>query len=113
MIPDLISIPLVNLLLCIVIVVLGCLCYRKSGEDLPLFIGAAFGLFGISHIATLAGLAPALELPLILVRTLAYVLVIVALYFHFKKSLLLKETRDGWVEYFKSEIEPSDSGKKE
>lgn len=113
MILDWISIPLVNLLLCIAIVILGYLCYRKSGENLPLFIGAAFGLFGISHIATLAGLASALELPLILIRTLAYVLVIVALCIHLKKSLLLKETRDGWVEYFRSEIDGPENGKKE
>lgn len=113
MILDWISIPLVNLLLCIAIVILGTLCYRKSGESLPLFIAAAFGLFGVSHIATLAGLASSLELPLILVRTLAYVLVIVALYLHLKNSLIMKETREGWVEYFRSEVEPSGGAKKE
>lgn len=113
MILDWISIPLVNLLLCIAIVILGILCFRKSGETLPLFIGAAFGLFGISHIATLAGLAAALELPLILIRTLAYVLVIVALWLHLKNSLLQKETREGWVEYFKSELNPSGGTEKE
>ena len=113
MVLEWISIPLVNLLLCIVIVILGYLCYRKSGELLPAFIGAAFGLFGISHIATLAGLAAALELPLILIRTLAYVLVIVALWLHLKNSLLQNEARQGWVEYFKSELGQSDEPKKE
>jgi len=113
MVLEWISIPLVNLLLCIVIVILGYLCYRKSGEMLPAFIGAAFGLFGISHAATLAKLATAYEIPLILIRTLAYVIVIVALWLHMKNSLLQNEAREGWVEYFKSELGQSDETKKE
>jgi len=113
MVLESISIPLVNLLLCIVIVILGYLCYRKSGELLPAFIGAAFGLFGISHAATLAKLATVYEVPLILIRTLAYVLVIIALWFHLKNSLLQNEARQGWVEYFKSELNQSDEPKKE
>ncbi|HEX3000935.1 MAG TPA: hypothetical protein VHN82_00965 [Methanoregula sp.] len=95
----------VNLLLCIVIVLLGYLCFRKSGEMLPAFIGAGFGLFGISHAATLAGFKVPLTIPLIIVRTLAYVLVIVALWLFLKNSMIQKETREAWVEYFKSETE--------
>lgn len=102
------SIPFVNLLLCIVIVILGSLCYRKSGENLPAFIAAAFGLFGISHAATLAGIAAAFEFPLIVIRTLAYVLVIVALWLYLKSSLMQKETRQAWVDYFKSETAPEE-----
>ena len=93
----------VNLVLCIVIVILGCLCFRRSGEMLPVFIGAAFGLFGISHAATLAGLKVPLTVPLIVIRTLAYVLVIVALWQHLRNSLIQKETRQAWVDYFRSE----------
>jgi uncharacterized membrane protein len=113
MVLEWISIPLVNLLLCIVIVILGYLCYRKSGEMLPVFVGAAFGLFGISHAATLANLATTYEIPLILIRTLAYVIVIGALWLHMKNSLLQNEAREGWVEYFKSELGQSDKPKKE
>lgn len=108
MVLQLLSIPLVNLVLCIVIVILGCLCYRKSGENLPAFIGAAFGLFGISHAATIAGLAASLELPLLIIRTLAYVLVIVALWLNLKSTLLQKETRQAWVDYFKGESAPEE-----
>lgn len=103
MVLQLLSIPLVNLVLCIAIVILGYLCFRKSGENLPAFIGAAFGLFGISHAATIAGLAVSLELPLIIIRTLAYVLVIVALWLNLKSTLMQKETRQAWVDFFKSE----------
>ncbi|HEX3001922.1 MAG TPA: hypothetical protein VHN82_06100 [Methanoregula sp.] len=102
------SIPLVNLVLCIAIVILGVLCFRKSGEQLPAFIGAAFGLFGISHAATIAGLASSLELPLIIIRTLAYVLVIIALWLNLKNTLLQKETRQAWVDYFKGETAPEE-----
>ena len=93
----------VNLLLCIGIVILGLLCYRKSGEMLPALIGAAFGLFGISHAATLLGLKVPLTIPLIIIRTLAYLLVLIALWQHLKASLLQKETRQAWVDFFKSD----------
>ncbi len=108
MVLQLLSIPLVNLVLCIVIVILGILCYRKSGENLPAFIGAAFGLFGISHAATIAGLAALLELPLLIIRTFAYVLVIVALWLNLKSTLMQKETRQAWVDYFKGEAAPDE-----
>jgi uncharacterized membrane protein len=111
MVLQLLSIPLVNLILCIAIVVLGYLCYRKSGERLPAVIGAAFGLFGISHAATLAGLASVFELPLIAIRTFAYILVIIALWQNLKSTLIQKETRQAWVDYFKSEAAPEEKEK--
>jgi len=103
----------INLVLCIIIVILGSLCFLKSGERLPVFIGAAFGLFGISHAATLAGLKVPLTIPLIIIRTLAYILVIVALYQHLKSSMIAKETRQAWVDYFKEETKSADETKKE
>jgi len=98
----------VNLVLCMVIVILGYLCFRKSGEHLPLYIAGAFGLFGISHAATLAGFKVPLTLPLIIIRTLAYVLVIIALWQFLKNSLIQKETRQAWVDYFQSETNPEE-----
>ena len=106
-------ITFINLVLCIIIVALGLLCYTKSREKLPLFIGAAFGLFGVSHAATLAGLKVPLTLPLVIIRTLAYILVILALWLHLKDSLLLKETRQGWVDFFKSDTREPDEKKNE
>ncbi len=69
-----------NLVLCIVILVLGWLGYKKSGDRSPLYIGIAFGLFGISHLATLLGLKEILTTVLIVIRTLAYLLVAFTLY---------------------------------
>lgn len=99
----------VNLGLCIIIVLLGILCYRRSHESLPLFIAAAFGLFGVSHAATLLGYKVPLTLPLIVIRTLAYILVIYALVMHLKSSMIAKETQQAWVDFFKEESrQPSD-----
>jgi len=74
------TITMVNLLLCIIIVILGYWGYKKSRSSVPLYIGIAFGFFGLSHLATLLGLRSTLEIPLIIIRTLAYLIVIFALY---------------------------------
>ena len=71
---------IVNLTLCIIILLLGVFGYRKKGAPLPLYIGIAFGLFGVSHLATILGLKDALEAFLIVIRTVAYLAVIFALY---------------------------------
>ena len=71
---------IINLVLCIIILSLGIFGYRKKGNTIPLIIGIAFGLFGISHLATILDLKDALESILIVIRTAAYLLIIVALY---------------------------------
>lgn len=95
----------VNLILCIIIVIMGYLSYRKSGDHLPLYVSAAFGLFGLSHAGTLLGLKNLLTIPLIIDRTLAYLLIIYALFFELKKSMIAKETQQAWTEFFISESE--------
>lgn len=72
----------VNLVLCVVILALGLWGYVRKKDTMPIFIGVAFGLFGISHFATLTVSNPT-ELvtnTLIVVRTLAYLIVIFVLY---------------------------------
>jgi len=102
----------VNLVLCVTIVLLGILCYRKSCEFLSLYIAAAFGLFGISHAATLLGFKVPLTIPLIIIRTLAYLLVVYALVMHLKNSMIAKEARQAWVDFYKEESgQPSPEGK--
>jgi hypothetical protein len=70
----------VNLVLCIVILLLGYWGYRKRRNVVPLLIGVAFGLFGISHLVTLFGLAGDWASVLIVIRVLAYLTVVFALY---------------------------------
>ena len=69
----------VNFALSLVIVALAVIAYSKKKQDLPLYVGVAFGLFGLSHLLTLAGLANALTVALIIIRTLAYLTIILAL----------------------------------
>jgi len=71
---------IVNLSLCIIILILGIFGYRKKGNTVPLYVGIAFGLFGVSHTATILGLKNDLEVPLIVIRTIAYLAVVFALY---------------------------------
>ncbi len=68
-----------NLVLCVVIVALAVAAYSMKKIVVGLYIGIAFGLFGISHLVTLLGYAESLTTVLIAVRTLAYLIVIFAL----------------------------------
>jgi hypothetical protein len=70
----------VNLVLCIVILVFGYWGHKKREDRVPLYIGIAFGFFGISHLATLLGLKETLTDVLIVIRALAYLIVVFALY---------------------------------
>jgi len=96
---------LMNLILCIIILVLGIVCTKRSGESLPVYIGAAFGLFGISHAATLLGLKDSLTIPLIVVRFCAYLLVVWALFLYLRKTLVAKEAQQAWVDYYNDDTE--------
>jgi len=77
------QITTMNFILCIVIVALSIMAYRKAKGSVhgsfALYIGFAFGLFGISHLVTLLGYAEALTTPLIVIRTIAYLTIIYAL----------------------------------
>lgn len=78
MIPD--PVLLLNLVLCIIIVILGIWAYRMSGLLIPAYIAASFALFGISHLMNLLGMGEDWEVTLIAIRTLAYLLIIYALW---------------------------------
>ena len=71
---------LINFILCITILILGCVGYTRSEDKSLLFIGIAFGLFAASHMVTLWGLKAALTTFLIVIRVIAYGLVIAAVY---------------------------------
>jgi len=69
----------INTVLCIVIVLLSYLAYGKNKGLPTLFIGISFGIFGFSHILTIIGLDSALVNILIIARTIAYLLIAIAL----------------------------------
>jgi len=70
----------INLILCVVIFIFGLMGWRRSGKVLPLYIAVAFGLFGLSHLATILGQAAQLEVLLIVIRLAAYLIVVYAVY---------------------------------
>ena len=70
----------INLVLCVVIVIFGLMGWRRSKKVFPLYIGIAFGLFGLSHLATILGQAAQLEVLLIIIRIVAYLIVVYAVY---------------------------------
>lgn len=74
------TVTLVNLILCIIIVIFGCVGFKKAKDKWPLFIAITFGLFGLSHLLTLLGFKDTLEAFLIAIRTVAYLLVIYTVY---------------------------------
>ena len=80
------EITIVNLILALVILVMGIWAYRTKGAGFALYTGLGFGLFAISHLLTLLGLADTLNALLIVIRIVGYLLVIVALYLVLKKS---------------------------
>jgi len=74
------TLTFVNLILCIVILVFGIISYQRTKSRVTLYVGIAFGLFGLTHLATLLGMNITLNTALIVVRTLAYLLVTYAMY---------------------------------
>ena len=74
------TITFINLVLCIVILVFGIIGWQRSKNLVPLYIAIAFGLFGLSHLATLLGLNTSLNVLLIIIRLAAYLLVTYTVY---------------------------------
>jgi hypothetical protein len=70
---------LLNIILCFFILVLGLWEYQRSRAALALYIGIAFGLFGITHLMLLLGLGISMTPLLISIRLIAYLLVIAGL----------------------------------
>jgi hypothetical protein len=79
------AVTVVNFVLAAVILVLGLALFALKKSSVALYIGIAFGLFAVSHLATLLEIAATLTIPLIAIRTLAYLIVIFALFALWKK----------------------------
>ncbi len=62
----------------IIIVVVGYWSYRKSRDKAPLYISAAFVLFGISYIITILNLG--ITLDVLIIRAIAYLILTFAVY---------------------------------
>jgi len=73
---------IVNFLLCLVILVMGFVIYRRKENFSACMIGIAFGMFGLSHFTQLVGITSIPDVTFILIRVCGYVLVIAALWLY-------------------------------
>jgi uncharacterized membrane protein len=62
----------------VIIVVVGYWSYRKSRDMAPLYISAAFVLFGISYIITILNLGRTVDV--LIIRAIAYLILTFAVY---------------------------------
>jgi hypothetical protein len=76
----------VNLVFALAILALGMWNFLKSKNAVSLYVGVGFGLFGVSHLMTLAGLAVSLSQSLVVFRTVGYMSVILGLYVAMKPA---------------------------
>ncbi|MFC1909982.1 hypothetical protein ACFLXC_01655 [Chloroflexota bacterium] len=74
------EITIVNLILAAIVLILGIWAYVKKKAGSALLVGIAFGLFAISHLLTLLGLAGTLNTLLVVIRILGYLVTIFAVY---------------------------------
>jgi hypothetical protein len=70
---------LINLVLCAIIVLVAVWAYMKKRTKLPLYIGGAFGLFGISHFARVIEADASIIDALIVLRVIGYALAVFGL----------------------------------
>jgi len=73
-------VTVLNLILSAGIFVLALLTRMRTKNTLALLVGAAFGLFAVSHLVTLLRLGDSAQGFIVVVRVVAYALVLVALY---------------------------------
>jgi hypothetical protein len=89
------QIYILNFILCMVILSFGLFIYFMKQRLFPLFVGIAFGLFGISHIFTILGYREDLKISLLIIRYCAYLLVILSLFFlQFHHAEMDKKNKD-------------------
>lgn len=70
------TVSIINLVLCAVILAIGILGYVKKKNNFALFIGIAFGLFGVVHLMDILGVPASLLALIIVIRLAAYLLII-------------------------------------
>ena len=66
----------INIILCIVIFLLGVTSKSKKNKNSIILIAWAFGIFAISHIFTILELRQRFEFFLVVIRFIAYLLIV-------------------------------------
>ena len=71
---------LLNLIFCLIIVTASCLIYKKSLNKIPFYLAISFGMFAITHIGMLLGFQEHITAAIIIIRSIAYIVILCALY---------------------------------
>ena len=71
---------LTNLVLSLIVLILGIWAYAAAKSRSGLYVGIAFGLFAVTHLLSMLGLAAMLSMLIIIVRIIAYVIVMYSIY---------------------------------
>ena len=74
------TVAVLNLIFTIIVCALGIWGYTRKKYDVLLYIGIAYGVFAISHLLTALGLSGSLNIFIIIIRIIAYLLLIYAVY---------------------------------
>jgi hypothetical protein len=69
-----------NLLLCTLILAVGCIGYARTKAKELFHIGVAFGLFAVSHVIAIFGVQRNFAVTTILIRIFAYLIVLFSLW---------------------------------
>ena len=70
------TITFINFVFSLVIFIFGLVNWQRMKSKVVLYVAVAFGLFSLSHLASLFNLTDTLYLLLIIIRIVAYLLVI-------------------------------------
>jgi hypothetical protein len=79
-----------RLAFCLVILAVGIWAWRRSMDRTPLFVGIAFGLFGVYYLVLILGLMGPEDALLLILRYVGYLIVIYALYAAGSRGLEMK-----------------------
>lgn len=77
---------LVNLFLAVIIVAIGYMSYRLNKNKIPLYIAIGFLGFAVSHLAFVLGFKDVTENYLIVIRILAYLVILLGLYLSWQQT---------------------------
>jgi uncharacterized membrane protein YhfC len=69
-----------NLILTIIILILGIWAYIAVKSRSMLYIGIAFGFFAVTHLLSMLGLGASLSTFILILRIIAYIIVMYAIY---------------------------------
>ncbi len=82
-----------NLVFGMVIFATGIYCYVRMKSILALYVGAAFGLFALTHLMSLLGMGSDLSTPIAVMRSIGYMAIILGLYIKIRPGAQAKSEK--------------------